>query len=240
MGTMIAEDASPAVTEDLAEYRTVSKSVIIATVLILPAAALTAYAIGNQLGLEALPVVVPLPLVGIVLGVFGLAAIRRYPNEYAGKTAGLLSLAVHVALLLIAIPSHAYIQATEVPEGYQPISFSDLQPDPEKGEIGLPKNAFDLAGKRVFIKGYPHPGVASMGKVDHFILVRDFGTCCFGGQPEPTHMIEVKIVGKAPRLQYSTRMVRLAGTFAVSPPRSANTLEVENVVYHLEAEYLKH
>jgi hypothetical protein len=84
-----------------------------------------------------------------------------------------------------------------------------------------------------------HPAVASLGKIDHFILVRDFDTCCFGGQPQPTHMMEVKIVKDAPRLQYSTRLVRLAGKFEVTPPKPLASLEVQNVIYHLEADYVK-
>ncbi|HZL91639.1 MAG TPA: hypothetical protein VFB96_24930 [Pirellulaceae bacterium] len=240
MGTMIAEDSAPAVTDALADYRTVSKSAIIAALLVLPAGAFVLYSIATQLGLEALPGVLPLPLVGITLGVIALSAIRRYPNEYVGKPLALFALIGHLALLAVSVPSHAYIQATEVPEGYQAISFSQLQPDPEKGEAYMPRSAFDLTGKRVFIKGYIHPGVASAGKVDHFILVRDFGTCCFGGTPQPTHMMEVKIVNTAPRVKYSTHMVRLAGTFVATPPQSADALGIQDVIYHLEADYVKH
>ena len=239
MGTMIAEDRAPAVTEELADYRTVSKSAIVAALLVLPSGIFVLYSIATRLGLEALPVVLPLPLVGIVLGVISLSAIRRYPNEYVGKSIALFGLIGHLALLAVSIPSHAYIQATEVPEGYQPISFAQLQPDPEKGEVYMPQSAVDLSGKRVFIKGYIHPGVASSGKVDHFILVRDFGTCCFGGTPQPTHMMEVKIVRTAPRLKYSTRLVRLAGTFVATLPQPADALGMQQVIYHLEADYVQ-
>ena len=240
MTSMIAEDRTPAVTEDLADYRTVSKSAIVAAMLALPAVLCAVYSIGTQLGLEAMPVVLPLPLVGVTLSIIALSAIRRYPNEYVGKPVAQLAMLVHVSVLAVSIPVHTYIQATEVPEGYQPINFSQLQPDPEKGEVIVPRTAFDLTGKRVFIKGYIHPGVASSGKVDHFILVRDFGTCCFGGTPQPTHMMEVKIANTAPRVQYSTRLVRLAGTFAISPPRSATGLDMQGVIYYLEADYVKH
>lgn len=239
MGTMIADDGAAAVTEDFANYRVVSRSAILAAVLVLPALLYVFYGVGTQLGLEALPVLLLLTLPGVVLALVALGTIRRYPSEYAGKPVALLALAAHVVMLLVAIPCHAYVQATEVPDGYHPVSFSELQPDPLKGEFGLPNRAFDLAGKEVFIKGYIHPAVASLGKIDHFILVRDFDTCCFGGQPKPTHMMEVKIVNNAPRLEYSTRLVRLAGKFQVSPPTSPAALEVQNVVYHLEADYVK-
>lgn len=241
MSAMIAEDqGAPAVTEEFVDYRVMSRTAVLSAVLVLPAAVIALYTIGCGLGAEALPGVLPLPLVGVVLGLIGLLAIRRYPTEYAGKWLALIGLVFHPLVMAISLSTHLYVSATEVPEGYQPIGFSDLQPDPEKGEFGLPEKAIDLIGKRVFIKGYIHPGVASSGKVDHFILVRDFGTCCFGGQPEPTHMMEIKIVGGAPRPKYSTRMIRLAGTFAVTPPRSLQALEIQNVVYHLQADYVKH
>lgn len=242
MGTMIAEDSAPAVTEALADYRTVSRTAIISAILVVPAviAAVLSFAVvWMDLG-SAYGLVLPLPLVGVVLGALGLSTIRRYPKEYVGKPFALSALIVHLAILAVSIPWHAYIQATEVPEGYQPINFSLLQPDPEKGELYMPQSAAELSGKRVFIKGYIHPGVASGGKVDHFILVRDFGTCCFGGTPEPTHMMEVKIVNSAPKVKYSTRLVRLAGTFVATLPQSADALGMQNVVYHLEADYVQH
>src|SRR5262245_17531126 len=159
MGTMIAEDREPAVTEELGDYRALSRTAIISALLVLPAGVFALYSISSGIGMEALPGVLPLPLVGSVLAVIALTTIRRYPKEYTGKSVAILGLVAHMALMLVSIPSHAYIQATEVPEGYQPISFSDLQPDPLKGEFGMPQNAFDLSGKRVFIKGYIHPGV---------------------------------------------------------------------------------
>ncbi len=240
MSASIADDRQPAVMEELGSYRILSRPAVIAALLVIPAGIFSLYSLGSGFGTEALPGVLPLPLLGVVLALVALSAIRRYPSEYAGGKLATFALAAHVALLLVSVPTHAYIQATEVPEGYQAVTFTELQPDPEKGEFGLPKHAMDLAGKSVFIKGYIHPAVASSGKVDHFILVRDFGTCCFGGQPPPTHMMEVKIVGKAPRVEYSTRMVRLAGKFAVMPPQVRESLEVQDVVYHLEADYVKH
>lgn len=240
MSTSIADDRQPAVMEDFGNYRILSRPAIIAAVLVVPAGLFALYSLASGFGTEALPGVVPLPLVGVVLSVVAMSAIRRYPKEYAGRPLAMFALVAHVVMLAVSIPTHAYIQATEVPEGYRSISFSELQPDPEKGEYGLPKLAFDLVGKPVFIKGYVHPAVASSGKVDNFILVRDYGTCCFGGQPPPTHMVEVKIVGTAPRLKYMQRVVRLAGKFAVTPPQARESLDVQNVVYYLEADYVKY
>ena len=51
----------------------------------------------------------------------------------------------------------------------------------------------ELDGKQIFVKGYVHPGVSSVSKLKKFVLVPDMGTCCFGGDPAPTDMIEVTL-----------------------------------------------
>ena len=92
-----------------------------------------------------------------------------------------------------------------------------------------------LQGKKVFVKGYVHPGVASMGKVKHFVLVPDMGTCCFGGQPKRnTDMIEV-VVGTGEGIRYSTRLRKIAGTFLVDRPRES-VGGLHSVMYAMEAE----
>ena len=83
-----------------------------------------------------------------------------------------------------------------------------------------------------------HPGVATNGKVDHFILVPDMGTCCFGGQPKATDMIEVKLRPEASRVKYSTRTVKLAGKFVLAE-QSSEFGKLHSVVYHLEADLAK-
>jgi hypothetical protein len=234
MGSLVAETEPVAAEEPALAYRSVSKTAITSAILLAPAIPLVL----GTVGADGFPLLTVLPIVGLVLAGISLATIRRYPDEYSGKPIAQISGALHALLLVGAIPWHVHVLATEVPEGYQRISFADLQPDPQKGEFGLPQKAFDLAGKPIFIKGYIHPGVQSMGKVDSFVLVPDMGTCCFGGQPKPTDMVRVKIMGDAPKVRWSTRTVRLAGKFAVSL-RPTQAGELSDIYYHLEASYVK-
>jgi hypothetical protein len=76
--------------------------------------------------------------------------------------------------------------------------------------------------------------VASSGMVDRFILVPDMGTCCFGGDPKATDMIEVHVPDAAHRLAYSRTRIKLAGTFAVSQLASQKMQMKNPVWYHLE------
>jgi len=215
-------------------YRSLSRSAVIA--LILSFVSLLAFFV---------PWMLVLPVVSVVLGLTALSTIRRYPEEYSGAGAALVSVGISTGVFLLATTWHVVDYATEVPEGYARISFAELQPDMKNPnslvmsrDAILPKRAEELHGKQVFIKGYMHPGVSQLGKVDHFILVPDMGTCCFGGQPKATDMIEVKIKPDASRVKYSTRTLKLAGKFVLSN-RSTQFGDLHSVVYHLEADVAK-
>jgi hypothetical protein len=176
-----------------------------------------------------------LPLAGILLGYSGYRSIKRYPDEYTGLRMAQAGMALCVLLLIGGASFHAFVYATEVPEGYERVSFTELQP--EGFMQVLPKRAVQLRGKPIFIKGYIHPGVSGMDRVNQFVLVPDMGTCCFGGQPKPTDMILVHTTPDS-RLAYGTRIVRLAGTFDIGlqPQEFAG---VKDVFYQLEANYSK-
>ena len=129
---------------------------------------------------------------------------------------------------------HAYIYLTEVPEGYQRISFFDLQPEAGTA-FPIPQSAVALNGARVFIKGYVYPGDQRQG-LKQFVLVPDMGTCCFGGQPKLTDMVEVTL--KDPnRIDFSYRKRKLGGILHVDQ-RLKPVSGLQGVYYQLEADYL--
>ena len=176
-----------------------------------------------------------LPLAGILLGYSGYRTIKRYPDEYTGLNLARFGMALCVLLLVGGGSFHAFVYATEVPEGYERVSFTELQPE---GFIpSLPKRAVELRGKPIFIKGYMHPGVSGSGPVSQFVLVPDMGTCCFGGQPKPTDMILVHTTPEN-RLSYGARTIRLAGKFDIGeePQEFAG---LKDVFYRLEADRAK-
>ncbi len=109
----------------------------------------------------------------------------------------------------------AYAYVTELPPGYERLSYAELQPDPDVAGEVFPPHAKDYDNKRVFIKGYIYPGKQQSG-IRQFVLCRDNGDCCFGGQPKLTDRILVNLQGPL-RLEYSTTMHRLAGTFHLEP-----------------------
>ncbi len=170
----------------------------------------------------------------ILLGVLGLRNLRRYPNELTGRPVALAGVVLGTMLLAGGTIMHTYLYMTEVPEGYERISFERLQPS-ESHPSDLP---MELDGKRVFVKGYVHPGVSDMGEIKRFILVPDMGTCCFGGQPKLTDMIEVTITG--PRgVRYAPTKRKLGGIFHIHNRIKQVVGGLEGGNYELEADYVR-
>ena len=232
--------SSVASDENLAPYRAISRSAVISGVLAaisLPLVVLAVVSMRFQVG-DAVPlgfVGAFLAGVAFIMGISGARTVRRYPTEYTGGRLAKGGMIGGLVLAIVGTATGSYTYRTEVPDGYSRVGFWELQPDPEQPEIPVALKAIELTGKPIFIKGYMHPGVASMGKVNHFILVPDMGTCCFGGQPKPTDMIEVFIPDGKERVAYSPRRIKLAGTFLLAD-RPIQSLGLNNVWYHMEAD----
>jgi hypothetical protein len=168
--------------------------------------------------------------IGLVTSFRSLSAVRRY--ELRGRGAARAGLGLSVAALAAGFGLNTVQTAFEVPSGCLPISYEALQPKP--GE-SIPGSARALDGKKVFIKGYMYPS-SQMTGIREFVLCRDNGTCCFGGQPKLSDMIQVNL--KEPlALDYQTGLRPVAGTFRVVPNATAGGLG--SVLYRLDADYAR-
>lgn len=176
-----------------------------------------------------------IPAMGLLLGVRALWRIRRRPDEFTGGRIATAGILLSVVFFAGGWGWLSYVYLTEVPDGYDRIAFSQLQPDSEVPGQLFPPGALDLDGKRVFIKGYVKPGSQSAGMQD-FLLVRDLRECCFGDStPKLTDMVMVRL--KDPlRAEFSLWSRGLAGTFRVRPEALGRP---DSVLYYLEADYLK-
>ncbi|HMC11739.1 MAG TPA: DUF3299 domain-containing protein [Pirellulaceae bacterium] len=228
---------------ELAPYRAICRTAVISAVMAavsLPLVTLALVSMKYQVG-DAVPLGMLGALfagVALVLGIVGVRTVRRYPTEYTGGKLAHTGVIGGLILLVAGSASAAFTYTTEVPDGYNRVGFWELQPDPDEPGLPISPKAIDLTGKPIFIKGYMHPGVASMGKVNHFILVPDMGTCCFGGQPKPTDMIEVFVPDGKDRVAYSPRRIKLAGTFLLAD-RPTQSLGLNNVWYHMQVDQVK-
>jgi hypothetical protein len=167
-------------------------------------------------------------IVGITLALIGIRATQRYADEYSGKSIAFTGLLLNLALLVGGVISHTVIYLTEVPEGYERVQFFELQQAQSVPDSPTEK-AIDIDGKPVFLKGYIHPSSGN-GLLRQFIMVPDLGTCCFGGQPRSSDMIEVSL-GGGQSIRAGMTKVKLAGKFSVNRAPQAVT-DFENAVFY--------
>lgn len=213
--------------EQYQQYRTLSFAAIVALVF-------GVISIPTLVAVASNALILILPFVGIMIGLYAVMTLRNRQDEFTGFGSARIGLMLSTLVFVSGVLYSVYVYATEVPEGYQRISFSQLQPDPKHPELAYNPIAGDIDSKQVFVKGYVYPDDQLKG-IKQFILVPDMGTCCFGGQPKLTDMIQVTL--KDPlSVEYSMFLKRLGGKFQLG---SANAHKVGRVIYHLDADYLK-
>lgn len=180
---------------------------------------------------------VAIPFIGIPLSIVSLVRVKRHGDELTG--AGLARAGLSLSLLFGVIGPGwlTYVYVTEVPDGYDRISYAELQPDETQVDQQVPPSALALEGQRIFIKGYVYPGREKDG-IRKFLLVRDQGECCFGGNPRITDRIFVTLEDPL-LLTYATRSFKVGGTFHVEAHSSAIDDAKGGVFYHLKADYLQ-
>ncbi|MBI3839656.1 MAG: hypothetical protein HY288_17180 [Planctomycetia bacterium] len=175
------------------------------------------------------------PVIGIVLASLAYLKVIRHRDELSGEGLARAGLALSVLFLITGTTRLSYVYVTEVPTGYERVSYADLQPDPAEVGQKVPPTALELEGKRIFIKGYVYPGRDKDG-IRQFLLVRDQGDCCFGGNPRITDRIQVTLVDPL-RLRYQPQLHKVGGTFHVEPATAIGAGGA--VFYHLKADYLE-
>jgi len=184
----------------------------------------------------ALPPLMILSISGLLVGLGALRMISRRPNDVSGRGMASVGVGLSLATLVLSTSMTTYFYLTEVPEGYRRVSFSELQPDDSRPDLPVPPSALELDGKKVFIKGYMYPSDKN-ANLTRFVLVPDMGTCCFGGQPALTDMVEVTLVGSQ-RTRYNRRRRRLAGTLHVDQDLKPVS-GLNGVYYQLDADQIK-
>lgn len=205
-------------------YRSVSTLAVVAMVL-----AIVSIASVFFVGLAFLPVF------GLLFGFLALRAIRRQPEELTGVQLAMVSMVICLVSLVTGITWATWVYVTELPEGYQRVGFLELQPDDDRADLPVSPKALEMNGKKVFIKGYIYPDDRGAA-VRQFVLVPDMGTCCFGGQPKLTDMVEVTL-RKPLTTGYSMIQKKLGGVLKVDT-RLKPISGLKGVYYQLDADYL--
>jgi hypothetical protein len=164
---------------------------------------------------------------GLALGLLAQRQIRQAEGGLSGRAIAATGVWTSVMLLVGCAALHVYWYQTEVPEGYQRISFGmDISKKGFVVEDGRGRVHPDIAaleGKPLFVKGFMYPGT-QLEDLTTFLLCRDNGQCCFGGQPKLEDMIKVKMQDGL-TADHSQHMVSVAGVFRLRDLRKAGNLE---------------
>jgi len=185
------------------------------------------------------PAGVLIGVAGILLASVALWQIRVSQGELSGRWMAFIGLAVSSLLTLAGGGYHGYVYATEVPEGYERMSFSWLSKQGMVVEEGQnPRPTDDVAqfdGKKIYIKGYMYPVRQEHGLTE-FVLCKDNGDCCFGGQPKLTDMITVKMNSGLSVDLLQNQLVGVGGVFHANTVTQSGEL---TSVYMIEGTHFR-
>jgi len=225
-------------------YRPLSTSAVASGILALLSAVIF---FAGQASFESALMMVPLPVVGIVLGWKSLATMRANPGQFSGGGVAKLGTSLSAICLIGGLGYAGYVRATETPPGYARTSFTDLRPDEveARGNHSIPAEVAKLDGQKVFIKGYMRPGThyseggASVSNgIAKFLLVRDNNTCCFGDLANVKYFDQLAVACKGRlRVDYKQGLYKIGGTLHVFPENAHDM--APGPTYAMEADYIQ-
>jgi len=170
------------------------------------------------------------PAVGVVLAVVALQDIVRRPEAVTGRGVATVALAASAASLVGGLAYLTSVYLGELPEGFTRLNYAMLQPLAGDPPTAIPDSAREMDGRDVLLKGYMYPGTRQRG-ITEFLLCRDQGDCCFGGQPKITDRVVVRLAD-AKGIDFTQGLVKIAGRFRIEP---AGTPDLGGgVLYHLD------
>ena len=176
------------------------------------------------------------PVVGTLLAALAIWQIHRSKGAYGGQKAAWALLAVLITELVSASGLYAYSYATEVPEGFRRVSFaseiSKFDLNTVDGALQIPEEVQELNELPVFLKGYMYPERETANK-QRFVLCKDMGQCCFGGNSKPSDMIVIEM-DKHKTVNHQTGLVSVAGIFQTNADVGAAGL---NPIYKLKCSH---
>lgn len=186
-------------------------------------------------GLSDLLLIVP--LVGILVAFLAYYQISHSRGELSGAPLALSSLMLMLAMFIGFSALHLHSYATEVPEGFARVNFnhdiSQKGVDFSGGNLGVHTDVAKLADKPIYLKGYMYPYRETQG-LSSFVLCKDSGECCFGGQPKPTDMILINMKGGKTVNYHDKMLIGVAGTFRIEPTFDESGLRP---IYQMDCQY---
>ena len=121
-------------TDESIHYRAIHTGAIIGLVLGLASVFML---ISASTTLEACLLVTPIPILGMFISLRSWSKIRRESDQYTGKWIALAGLALSALFLVTGVSYGFYVYRTEVPDGYERISFETLRPTEQQERAAM-------------------------------------------------------------------------------------------------------
>lgn len=185
---------------------------------------------------------IAIALLALLIGLAAWRTIAISDGQYGGRWLAILGVVLSTSCFFGGIALQVRAYQTEVPAGVERVSFNYDISQPgmayardEDGQprMAVPKSVKELDGKEVFIKGFMYPEQQQVG-LRKFLLVKDSGDCCFGGQPVVQDIIGVRFAEESDlSAKYQEQvLVSVAGTFHIREGYTGSSLEP---IYEIEA-----
>jgi hypothetical protein len=174
-------------------------------------------------------------LIAVVISWLAVGKIKAADGELGGLGLSRIALVVSVVTVASSSVLLAYNYSTECPEGYErhnfPREISDYQFVYTGGQRAIPPEVQPILNKKVFIKGFVYHTRTTRNQRE-FILLKDQGDCCFGGDPAPHDMIHITLSEDHDSVNFPMlTMVSVAGIIKADP-----TAPPGQAVYEMEAD----
>jgi hypothetical protein len=158
-----------------------------------------------------------LAVVGILVRLGSYLQIRTSDGRLSGTKMALAGGVL--SAFFLALGTHFMISdyKAELPPGYERVNFP--REIAEKGFVTvegrreLHPDVKPFVDQPVFLKGYIWQSATYESS---FVLLKDDGDCCFGGNPAPNDMIEVHLEKGTP-FRYMSGLISVAGVLRADP-----------------------
>lgn len=159
-------------------------------------------------------------LAAIVCGI----AVRKISAAEGALTGGIMA-RIGLVLSVVATVGGAimfsWAYSTECPEGYERHNFPREIAEKQFAYAGRQRlihpDVEPLLNKPIFIKGYVYQTRSTRSQRD-FILLKDSGDCCFGGDPAAYDMIQITLSEDHEPVDFPMlSMVSVAGVLKADP-----------------------
>ena len=164
---------------------------------------------------------IPVAVFALILSLVAVRTIRKSEGSVGGMGLALIGLTLSSLSVVGGTVKFAVDYSTECPEGYERVNFPRQIAEREfiyiGGKRAVQPDVQELLDREIFLKGYMYQTRSTRNRRD-FVLLKDSGECCFGGDPAPNDMIQVSLADDLPAVNFSAfQMVSVAGILRADP-----------------------